>query len=437
MLLPALALLAVTGLAGGLYPAIYLSRFRPAQVLRTGRASAETPGSGRLRALLVVAQFAIAIGLITSTAVIWSQTRFVQQVDPGYRRDGLIQIDNAWRFTQGSEYEAARATMLAVPGVTGIGRTGLGLGSTLKAIRLVRAPGATEYLSMELYGVDAEFLRTMGIKLLAGRLLGDSFAVDRIDGQAPADLVARGANVVVNSTAARELGYRTPHAAVGQVMQVAYAGGTLIPATIVGVTEDTRYRTAREAIEPMIYFYDPRQTSQMLVRYAAARPDQVMAALNGVWRRFKPEIPFEARFVDDIVRELYAAERARTILFCAFSLLAILIACLGLYGLAAFTTERRTKEIGLRKVLGARVRDIVRLLAWQFSKPVVLANLFAWPVAWWAMRDWLNGFDVRIPLGPGPFAMAGVLAFAIALATVSGHAIRVARLNPIHALRYE
>lgn len=438
MLLPALALLAVTGLAGGLYPAVHLSRFRPAQVLRTGRASAEAPVGGRLRALLVVAQFAIAIGLIASTAVIWSQTRFVQRVDLGYRRDGLIQIANAWRFTQGSEYEAARVAMLTIPGVTGVGRTGLGLGSTEKTVRLVRAPGATQYLSMGFYGTDAELLQTMGVKLLAGRLLGDRFAADRIAGEATDVLVARSLNVVVNRTAARELGFRAPRAAIGRLMQVAVdGGGTMGPATIVGVVEDTRFRTAREAIEPMVYTYEPERTALVLVRYAAARPDQVTAELAQVWRRFEPEIPFEARFVDDIVRDLYAADRARTILFAAFSALAIVIACLGLYGLAAFATQRRFKEIGIRKVLGATVRDIVRLLAWQSSKPVVLANLLAWPVAWWAMRDWLNGFDARIALGPGPFALAGLLALGVALATVSGHALRAARLNPVHALRYE
>ncbi len=118
-------------------------------------------------------------------------------------------------------------------------------------------------------------------------------------------------------------------------------------------------------------------------------------------------------------------------------LLAILIACLGLYGLAAFTAERRTREIGIRKVVGATVRDIVQLLAWQFSKPVVLANLIAWPVASWVMRDWLNTFDARVSLTPTPFVMAGILAFAIAIGTVAGHAVRIARLNPIHALRYE
>lgn len=438
MALPALGLLAFTALAGGLYPAFYLSRFNPATVLRgANRASAETPGSGRLRAALVVVQFAIAIGLIASTSVIWSQTRFVESVDPGYRRDGLVQVANAWRFTQGSEYEAARAEMLKIPGVTGTARTGTALGATEKPVRLTRAPGAKDYISMTFFSVDAEFLRTMDVKLLAGRQLGDRFATDRVIAGTDGELIARGLNVVINRTAMTRFGFRSPQAAIGQVVQVAFNGFAMVPSHVVGVVEDTRFRTARDAIEPIVYGYDPVGTSQVVVRYANARPGEVMAALNKVWRKFEPEIPFEARFADDIIRELYAADRARTALFAGFSMLAVLIACLGLYSLAAFATERRTKEIGIRKVVGARVIDIVRLLVWQFSKPVVLANLIAWPVGWWAMRDWLNTFDARIELTPGPFALAGILAFVIAVATVAGQSIRVARMNPIHALRYE
>jgi putative ABC transport system permease protein len=440
MFWPALGLFAATGLLGGLYPAFYLSRFQPAEVLRANKSSVETPGNGRFRTALVLFQFAIAIGLIASTWVIYSQTRYVETVDPGYRRDGLVQIANGWRFTQGSEYEAARVELLKIPGVTGVGRTGLGLGSPIKSIRLMQGAGVSGYggyVSMGLYAVDAGFLETMGIGPIAGRLLGDRFAADRVRDPEGKILAARGVNVVVNRAAAASFGYRAPQAAIGQTVRIAIEGAFLVPSTIVGVVENSRFRTAREAIEPTVYAYDPTQTNTVLVRYAAARPGEVMAALNKVWRKFEPEIPFEARFADDIVRELYAADRARGALFAAFSALAVLIACLGLYSLASFTTERRTKEIGIRKVLGAKVRDIVRLLAWQFSKPVVLANLVAWPAAWWAMRDWLNTFDARIALTPTPFALAGLLALAIALATVTGQSVRVARTNPIHALRYE
>jgi putative ABC transport system permease protein len=176
MLLPALGLFAVTGLLGGLYPAIYLSRFKPAQVLRTGRTSAETAGSGRLRATLVVVQFAIAIGLVASTAVIYSQTRFIERVDPGYRRDGLIQIGNGWRFTQGAPYEAARADMLAIPGVVSTGRAGLELGAAETPVRLMRTPGAAQYQTMGFHSIDADYLQTLGVELLAGRMLGDRYA---------------------------------------------------------------------------------------------------------------------------------------------------------------------------------------------------------------------------------------------------------------------
>jgi putative ABC transport system permease protein len=173
------------------------------------------------------------------------------------------------------------------------------------------------------------------------------------------------------------------------------------------------------------------------VRYRAGEGREVRDRVERVWKRFAPDLPYEARFSEDIVSGLYLAERARAQTFAGFAALAIVVACLGLFGLAAFTAERRRKEIGIRKVLGARSRDIVRLLAWQFSKPVIVANLIAWPAAWWAMRDWLNRFDARIELGAGPFLFAGALALAIAIGTIAGHAFKVARSNPIHALRYE
>ena len=437
MLVPVSTLFLATGLLGGLYPAFYLSRFHPAEVLRANKSSVETPGNGRFRTGLVVIQFAIAIGLIASTWVILSQTRYVETVDPGYRRDGLIQIANAWRYSQGSEYEAARTAMLAIPGVTGTARTGVPLASAERPVRLVQAPGATDLLTMGFYGVDAEYLQTVDVGLVAGRHLGDRFATDRMLHGNDQALAARGLNIVINRAAVAKLGFRSPQAAIGRQMRLSAGGGVLIPSTIVGVVKDTRFGSARDTIEPTVYSYDPEFTSLVLVRFAAARPGEVMAALNKVWRKFEPEIPFEARFVDDLTRELYAADRARGALFAGFSALAVLISCLGLYSLASFTAERRTKEIGIRKVLGAKVRDIVRLLAWQFSKPVVLANLVAWPAAWWAMRDWLNTFDARIALTPTPFALAGLLALAIALATVAGQSVRVARTNPIHALRYE
>ena len=164
----------------------------------------------------------------------------------------------------------------------------------------------------------------------------------------------------------------------------------------------------------MIFLYDRLQPSWLIARYSGD-PADVRSRIEAVWKRIAPDVPFEAQVSDQIVQELYDAEETRGIVFAAFAVVAILVACLGLFGLAAFVAERRTKEIGIRKVFGATVRDIVQLLAWQFSKPVILANLIAWPVAWWLMRDWLNGFDARIDLGPTPFLVAGLLALAIAV----------------------
>jgi putative ABC transport system permease protein len=251
-------------------------------------------------------------------------------------------------------------------------------------------------------------------------------------------MASRGANVVINETAVKRLGYKSPQDALGKTLrsELFSDGVPAINLTIIGVVGDTRYRSAKLAIEPILYRNANEGQGWMIIRYNGD-PAAVRAAVENKWKQLAPDVPFNAKFSEDIISELYEADEARAQIFAAFSLLAVLIGCLGLFGLASFTAERRTKEIGIRKVLGARTRDIVQLLVWQFSRPVIVANLIAWPVAWWLMRDWLNGFDARIDLGPGPFVLAGILALAIALGTIAGHALKVARANPIHALRYE
>ena len=211
----------------------------------------------------------------------------------------------------------------------------------------------------------------------------------------------------------------------------------LVPVTIVGVMKDARFRSVRETLDA-IMFTNAREANHthMIIRFEGD-PAALRERVERMWKSLVPDVPFNAKFSDDIMIELYKAEDARAKTFAGFAILAVIVACLGLFGLAAFTAERRTKEIGVRKVLGARTRDIVRLLVWQFSKPVMIANLIAWPVAWWLMRDWLNTFDARIGLGPVPFLLAGVLALAIAIGTIGAHAFRVARANPVNALRYE
>jgi putative ABC transport system permease protein len=284
----------------------------------------------------------------------------------------------------------------------------------------------------------------MGVTLLAGRWFEEGRPLDDTTLSYPPDpkeeqaLARRGANVVVNELAARRLGFRNPADAVGKTFNAALVPpeAGLVPATVVGVVRDSRFRSVREPIDPIMFQSAHSGHTEMIVRFHGD-PAAVRAGVEKAWRSVAGEVPFNAKFSDDIMLELYKVEDARAKTFAAFALLAVIVACLGLFGLASFTAERRTKEIGIRKVLGARTRDIVRLLVWQFSKPVIVANIIAWPAAWWVMRGWLNTFDQRIALGPSPFLVAGGIALAIAIGTVAGHAFRVARANPIHALRYE
>jgi putative ABC transport system permease protein len=284
----------------------------------------------------------------------------------------------------------------------------------------------------------------MGMTLIAGRWFDDNRPHDDMTlpfpppPEAQQALVARGGNVVVNELAVKRLGFRSPQEAVGKRVRSALVKNEygLVPVTIIGVVKDARFRSIRLPLDP-IMFNNTSSGHQFLVARYRGDPAAARAGIEQVWKGITREVPFDARFSEDIIEDLYAADDARAKTFAAFALLAVVIACLGLFGLAAFTAERRTKEIGIRKVLGARTQDIVRLLAWQFSKPVIIANLIAWPIAWWVMRSWLNHFDARIALGPGPFVLAALLALAIAIGTIAGHAIKVARANPILALRYE
>jgi putative ABC transport system permease protein len=445
--LPALAMLLIVGLAGGLYPAFYLSRYQPAAVLKANRSSSEPLGTGRLRNALVVAQFAVSIGLIVCTAIVWAQTEYARSADPGYRREGLIQVGNMNRAAMVPLAETLMREIEKVNGVVSVAATSIVPATDTTMNTGVQVDGRAEPVTIGNYSITPNFFESMGAELLAGRALSRRYANDNgwtpyepEEAVAPAEraLVARGLNIVVNRLAAEQMGFRTPQAAVGKTVRLDFYADEigLLPATIVGVVENSRFRSLREKFEAQI-FYDRGIYSDLMVRYDAKDPEAVRHAVGEVWKRLAPAVPYEGEYADQRLAELYETDRARGQIFAAFALLAIVIACLGLFGLAAFTAERRTKEIGIRKVFGARVRDIVQLLAWQFSKPVVIANLIAWPVAWWVMRDWLNGFDARIDLGPGPFLLAGLLALVIAIGTIAGHAVKVARANPIHALRYE
>lgn len=444
ILLPAIGLTLIVGIVSGLYPAFFLSRFQPAQVLKANRSAAETPGSGRLRAALVVLQFAVSIGLIICTAVIYGQTVYARHVDPGYKRDHIIQMEELGRAQLWPRVEGFVEQVKRVPGVVDAGLTDIGVNTDNNSNSGIIPPGGKESINIGQYNVGVGFFNAMGLTLKAGRWFDPNRPMDDMTFPYPRDtavekaIAQRGVNVVLNEYAVKKLGFKSPQDAIGKVLKSEIVGEEygLVNINVIGVVGDSRFRSVRKPIDPIMFRKIRTGSGWLIVRYRGD-PQMVRAALERQWKQFTNEVPFSAKFSEDIVGETYKKEDARAQTFAAFSLLAVIIGCLGLFGLASFTAERRTKEIGIRKVLGATTRDIVRLLVWQFSRPVIVANIIAWPIAWWMMRDWLNGFDQRIPLTPVPFVIAAVIALGIAVATVVGHSVRVARANPIHALRYE
>ena len=444
ILLPAVSLALLVGIVSGTYPAFFLSRFQPAQVLKANRSAAETPGSGRIRAALVVFQFAVSIGLTICTAVIYGQTVYARSVDPGYKRDHILQLDELGRAQLWPKAEMITNQMKRIPGVQAAALTDIGVNTNNQNNTYIIPPASNRQVLIGQYNVSDGFFDAMGLTLKAGRWFDPTRSIDDMTTPYPPQpevekaIAQRGVNVVLNEYAARKLGFKSPHDAVGKVVK-----GELLSdeagqmnVNIIGVVGDTRFRSVRTPIDPIMFRKVTAGPGWMVIRYRGD-PETVRAAIERQWKQITNEVPFNAKFSEDVMAELYEKEDARAQIFAAFSLLAVIIGCLGLFGLAAFTAERRTKEIGIRKVLGARTRDIVRLLVWQFSRPVLIANIIAWPVAWWLMRDWLNGFDQRIPLTPIPFLAAAAIALGIAIVTVVGHAVKVARSNPIHALRYE
>ena len=289
-----------------------------------------------------------------------------------------------------------------VDGVESVAGTSITIATGNTTNTNVLVPGRTEPLLLGNYSVHPDLFATMRIRLLAGRTLSRRYANDLL--YAPVGRRGGGRAGDAGAGPARPQHRRQPPRrradglsrsprAVGKQLRLDVFPEEvgMLPATIVGVVENSRFRSLRESVEPTMFF-DRGVYRNLAIRYRSSNPEAVRQNVERVWRRLVPDVPFEGQFADDQLAELYATDAARGQTFAGFSALAVMIACLGLFGLAAFTAERRTREIGIRKVFGARSRDIVRLLAWQFSKPVILANLIAWPVAWWVMRDWLNTF---------------------------------------------
>jgi putative ABC transport system permease protein len=441
VLLPLLVMVSFVGVAGGWYPALVLARLRPREAISGQHGAVLKRGRIPLRQLLVIGQFSIAILLMTCMAIIYAQVSYLRNVDMGYQPDGLIVIPGIQRAEVLPNQKALLAALLRVPDVLSATRsmfdpTGSGL-----ARQSAHLPGVPESQApqISINPVDWGYLKTYGGTIIAGRDLSEKYGNDDWpDLPDEKEAAQRGVNALVNRAALKFFNTTDPNAALGKTFKLGNQAEALrITVTVVGVIEDLRIRSARDEVLPSLYVRGDEGLTAVSVRYKGVPPAEMVSRLEAAWKQMFPETPFTAKLVDEAIVGYYKNETRRGHLFALFAGIAIVLCAVGLYGLAVFTAERRTKEIGIRKVLGAEVSDIVRLLVWQFSKPVMIATLIAWPIAWWLMREWLNGFSVRIPLTPLPFIVAGAYALFIAWITVAWHAMRVARTSPIHALRHE
>ena len=433
---PLVAMTLLVALVAGFYPAFVISRFLPAGVLAAARTFGGDRAGARLRKALVVVQFGIAVALMIGTAVLFAQTRHVQQADIGFGRDGLIMLsgygDPALDAGQRARLVDA---MRETGGVSAITTSGVVPGGGTFGIAKMHRAGATGEPPMIVQAtVGEQFFETYRAKLLAGRIFDpDRFALDIGNaGTDSKDAAGRVANILLNRTATRRLGFDRAADAIGQLVSL---NGAAV--RIVGVIADMRFGTPREPVEAFAYGYQPGGGYRaILVIRTSADPARVLERLETTWRRIAPAVPPAATTVDQKLYDAYYRQDVqRSRLFTAGAVLAVAIGCLGLYGLAAFDTMRRVKEIGIRKVLGASTSDVMRLLLVQFLRPVLFANVIAWPIAWFAMARWLGGFDDRITLSPFYFVAASALALVIAAATVASQAWRVARAEPARALR--
>lgn len=430
LLLGMSAVAVFAGLAGGIYPAIVLSGFKPAAVLRAN--SSGNAGLGALRSILVVLQFAVAIGLGTAAIVVFEQIEFAQHLDLGFRRNNIVITGTVGRLSPAAMESFAHA-LEAGPGILGVARSDDIAFSGDNYTLSTQKPGDPEVLSPTHIAVSPNYFQLYGIKILAGRALSEKRA-DDVFSWGQGDAVTRkneGHNVMVNAALAHALGY-SPQNIVGRTLIFGRAH-----MKVVGVAADTLAGGVRSPVVQTVYVYSPAVLQIYSIRIQPQLTDQAMAYIGRVSRAFLASISPTSTFLDDNYERLYRSDEKQGQIFAIFVGVAIFIACLGLFGLAAFTAGRRTKEIGIRKVFGARVLDVVVLLLWQFSIPVLIANVIAWPLVWYYLHGWLQGFAYRISLNPLYFMGAGASALLIAWATVLAHARRVAGANPIHALRYE
>jgi putative ABC transport system permease protein len=408
----------VTGFLAGLYPAFYLTHFRPAEVLKGRVASGFR--SGRLRNALVVFQFSIAIALMAGTVIVFQQLNFFLSADVGFDKNNLITITRG--ATLGEKVDAFRNELLELPGVTSVS---VSTDVRFPAEDIFTKESDDRKITLSQYKVDEHFVHTSGLRIAAGRTFDEAYPADRN-------------KVIINEAAAQVMGW-TPEEALGK--KILYVGDGQAGSEVIGVLKNFHFQNLYQANDPTIFYHIEAPVwggeRVILVRYTTQNIPALVAGIEGKWSRFAPESPIEYSFFDDDHRKQYEAEQRMGTLFFIFTTLALIIAVVGLVGLVSYSAEQRKKEIGIRKVFGASLVRIYLLLNVQYVRLIAISLFVATPVTWVLMQRWLDGYAYRIDIRPWVFLATGAGALLFALVCVGYIALRAASTNPSNVLKDE